>query len=314
MPAQLRVLRRRIRSVESTKKITRAQELIASSRIVKAQRRVEQARPYARRLLAALENVAASTASLDHPLLSEPEAAARSAVILVTSDRGFAGAYSTNAIREGERLAERLRAQSQDTVPYLVGKKGISFYRFRGRELAGEWTGFTEEPSFEDAAQIGSTVLEAFLADGDEGVDEVHIVYTHFVSSVRQEVRARRLLPLVVEEDIPGEDVPLRDDERPPAREQEGPLPLLDFEPSAEEVLDALLPRYLNVLVYDALLMSAASQLAARRRAMKAATDNASDLVKALTREANAARQAEITNEISEIVGGADALASSAAE
>jgi F-type H+-transporting ATPase subunit gamma len=318
MAGQLRVLRRRIRSVESTKKITRAQELIATSRIVKAQQRLEGARPYAFKLLDALENVVTYTAQLDHPLLNEHEAPRRSALILVTSDRGFAGAYSANAIREGERLSERLREQGQEVLPFVVGRKGVGFYRFRSRQMAGEWTGISESPTYDNAADIGAAVLDAFLRDsGEGGVDEIHIVYTHFFTMVRQAARARRLLPLVVQDEPAGEVSPFytptrgvteRAHERP-----EGVQPLLSFEPSAEEVLDALLPKYLNVLIFALLLNSAASELAARRRAMKSATDNAEELIKTLSRQANAARQAEITQEISEIVGGVDALAAASA-
>ncbi len=318
MPAQMRILRRRIRSVESTKKITRAQELIATSRIVKAQQRVEASRPYATRLVTSLERVVATTSRLDHPMLHERERSTRAALILLTSDRGFAGAFSANAIREGERLTEMLRQEGQQVVPFVVGRKGVGYYRFRGRDLAGEWTGFTEAPTYGNAAAIGEAVLERFLADHDEGgVDEVHIVYTHFFNMVRQSARARRLLPLVVEEDTPGEDtaldLPADPDHQRVEFPEVGPLPLIEFEPSWEQVLDALLPRYLIFLIYDGLLMSAASELASRRRAMKSATDNAEDLIKLLTRQANAARQAEITQEISEIVGGADALAAASA-
>jgi F-type H+-transporting ATPase subunit gamma len=194
----------------------------------------------------------------------------------------------------------------------------VSFYRFRGRELAAEWTGFSEAPSYADAAAIGQAVLERFLAEEEDGgVDEIHIAYTHFVNMVRQTARARRLLPLVVQDQPAGEDsafdTPTRPTEDAPPQRREGVQPLLQFEPSPEEVLDALLPKYLNVLIYDFLLMSAASELAARRRAMKSATDNAEELIKTLSREANAARQAEITQEISEIVGGVDALAAASA-
>jgi F-type H+-transporting ATPase subunit gamma len=311
--AQLRVLRRRIRSVLSTKKITRAQELIAASRIVKARQRVEAAVPYASALLSALEQVA-STSSLDHPLLNENREPRRSAVLVITSDRGFAGAYSSNALREAEKLLGFLAEQGQEASLYAVGRKGVSFYRFRDRPLAAEWSGFTADPQFEQAAEIGGRLLEDFLKPTDEGgVDELHIVYTQYVNSVTQRPRARRLLPLVVEEEqaAPGEAgaTSAADDGGRSGELQ----PLYDFEPSPEEVLDALLPKYLNVLVYDALLLSAASEHAARQRAMKSATDNAEELIKDFTREANQARQAEITQEISEIVGGADALAGATA-
>jgi len=310
MGAQLRVLRRRIRSVESTKKITRAQELIAASRIIKAQQRVEAARPYGRAMLTALEAVA-SRSILDHPLLNETADPQRSAVVVITADRGFAGGYSSNALREAEKLLGFLREQGQETTLYVVGRKGISFYRFRGRELAAEWSGFTADPNYEHAAEIGGRVLQDFLTPVDEGgVDEIHVVYTRYVNMVTQRPHARRLLPLVVEEEEvpPGEDgIELH---ATPVGQVEA---LYDFEPSPEEVLDSLLPKYVNVLIYDALLASAASEHASRQRAMKSATDNAEELIKSFTIEANKARQAEITQEISEIVGGVDALAGASA-
>ena len=304
MGAQLRVYRRRIRSVNATKKITKAMELIAASRIVKAQQRVAESSPYAEAITRAVSAVA-SFSDVDHPLTGTVPASeqeghegpARAAMLLITSDRGLAGAYSSNAIKEGERLANLLREQGKDVVPYLVGRKGVAFYRFRNRDIAGEWTGFSESPTYADAKEVADAVIEAFLTPNVEGgVDEIHIVYTQFVSTVQQRTVTRRLLPLEVEET----------DEEP----EGGSFPLYEFEPSAEAVLDALLPRYVESRVYNALLQSAASELAARRRAMKSATDNATELIKTYTRMANAARQAEITQEISEIVGGADALAS----
>jgi F-type H+-transporting ATPase subunit gamma len=300
MGAQLRVYRRRIKTVNSTKKITKAMELIAASRIVKAQQRVTESTPYAEAITRAVSAVA-SFSDVEHPLTGTVPASeqeghegpARAALLLITSDRGLAGAYSSNAIKEGERLSNLLR----DVVPYIVGRKGVGFYRFRNREIAGEWTGFSEAPTYANAKEVADAVIEAFLTANDEGgVDEIHIVYTQFVSTVQQRTVTRRLLPLEVEET----------DEEP----EGGSFPLYEFEPSAEAVLDALLPRYVESRVYNALLQSAASELAARRRAMKSATDNATELIKTYTRMANAARQAEITQEISEIVGGADALAS----
>jgi len=306
MGAQLRVYRRRIRSVNATKKITKAMELIAASRIVKAQQRVTESTPYAEAITRAVSAVA-SFADVDHPLTLSPgqvqgdgEKPTRAAKLLLTSDRGLAGAYSSNAIREGERLTELLRSQGKEAVPFVVGRKGVGFYRFRGRELAGEWTGFSESPTYQDAKEVADAVIEAFLKPTEEGgVDEIHIVYTQFVSMVAQKTVTRRLLPLEIEET----------EEEP----EGGALPLYEFEPSAEEVLDALLPRYVESRVYNALLQSAASELAARRRAMKSATDNATELIKSYTIKANAARQAEITQEISEIVGGANALADATA-
>jgi F-type H+-transporting ATPase subunit gamma len=307
MGAQLRVYRRRIRSVNATKKITKAMELIAASRIVKAQQRVAESSPYAEAITRAVSAVA-SFSDVDHPLTGTVPASeqeghegpARAALLLITSDRGLAGAYSSNAIKEAERLANLLREQGKEVVPYIVGRKGVAFYRFRNREIAGEWTGFSESPTYADAKEVADALIEAFLtSNADGGVDEIHLVYTQFVSMVTQRTVARRLLPLEVEETT----------EEP----EGGAFPLYEFEPSAEAVLDALLPRYIESRIYNALLQSAASELAARRRAMKSATDNATELIKTYTRMANAARQAEITQEISEIVGGADALASATA-
>jgi len=299
MGAQLRVYRRRIRSVQATKKITRAMELIAASRIVKAQQRVEASTPYAVVLTRAL-SAAASNATVDHPLTTERENPTRAAVLVVTSDRGFAGAYNANAIREGEALGALLRSAGREPVPYIVGRKGVAFYRFRGRELAGEWTGFSEAPSYGNAKEVANALIGAFLTPTDEGgVDEIHCVYTEFVNMVTQRALATRILPLEVEET----------EEEP----EGGAFPQYEFEPSAEEVLDTLLPRYVESRIYNAMLQSAASEQAARRRAMKSASDNADDLIKSLSRAANQARQAEITQEISEIVGGADALAAASA-
>jgi len=299
MGAQLRVYRRRIRSVQATKKITRAMELISASRIVKAQQRVAASSPYAEAITRAV-SAAASYGSADHPLTTEKPDRTRAAMLLITSDRGLAGAYSSNAVKEGEKLTELLRADAKEVVPYLSGRKGIAFYRFRHREIAGEWSGFSDNPQYVHAKQIADALIETFLTPTEEGgVDEIHIVSTQFVSMLTQQPVVRRLLPLEVEET----------EEEPPG----GAFPLYEFEPSAEGVLDALLPRYVESRVYNALLQSAASEHAARRRAMKSATDNAQELIKTYTRLANAARQAEITQEISEIVGGANALAEASA-
>lgn len=322
MGAQLRELRRRIRSVESTKKITRAQELIAASRIIKAQQRADAARPYTRALIAALE-AAAANARLDHYLLAGDGKPQRSAVLVVTSDRGFAGAYTSNVLRQAEALTGLLREQGQEVVPYVVGTKGVAWFRFRGREVGGDYTGFSGQPAYGNARQIADDLLDAInTPTEDGGVDEIHVVSTHFINMVRQEVRARRLFPIIVE-DVPPEELHEFEDgavRRTNAdtgtddAEPIGALPLYDFEPSADEVVDALLPQYAGNLVYTTLLQAAASEWAARRRAMKSATDNAGELQQTLKREANAARQAEITQEISEIVGGVDALAAAAQE
>jgi F-type H+-transporting ATPase subunit gamma len=307
MAAQLRVLRRRIRSVESTKKITRAQELIAASRIVKAQGRLDQTRPYFRALITAL-SAAVSYVTVDHPLLTPRETPRRAAVIVFTADRGFAGAYSANAIREARMLVNLLEAEGMEVDLYAVGQKGIQYFTFRGRELAGTWSGFTEEPTYGDASAIGDVVIESFQrGSADGGVDQIHGVGHVFVNRVSQQPTARRMLPIEVQV----EEVDTRTEAQAPDGEER--FPLYEFEPSPEGVLDSLLPLYVKWFIYSALLHAAASEHAARQRAMKSATDNAEDLIKTLTREANQARQAEITQEISEIVGGADALAAAAA-
>ncbi|MCW2665538.1 MAG: synthase gamma chain [Frankiales bacterium] len=294
MGAQLRVYRRRIRSVQSTKKITRAMELIAASRIVKAQQRVTAAQPYARQITRVISALA-SQSTVDHPLISEKPNPSRAAILVITSDRGLAGGYNANALKEARSLEETLRREGKEPVTYAIGRKAVGYYRFRGREVAQSWTGFSEQPRYEDAKEVADTLIGAFIeATENGGVDEIHVVYTEYVSALTQRPVANRVLPLVVEES----DAP------PP----EGALPLYEFEPSPEALLDTLLPRYVETRVYAALLESAASESASRRRAMKAATDNADELIKSLTRAANSARQAEITQEISEIVGGAAAL------
>ncbi|TWE07973.1 F0F1 ATP synthase subunit gamma [Rudaeicoccus suwonensis] len=301
MGAQMRVYRQRIRSVQATKKITHAMEMIAASRVVKARHAVAQSTPYAIALTRACSAVATHS-NTDHPLTTERDNPKRAAVLIFTSDRGLAGAYSVNAIKTSAELIERLRGEGKDVAVYLVGRKAVSYYKFRRREFEREWTGFTDSPQFEQAKQIGDVLTGEFVKGSEEGgVDEVHLVYTRFVSMVSQEPQVVRLLPLEVVEgdlDSDGDGVP-----------DSGPLPLYEFEPGADKVLDALLPQYITARIFNALLQSAASELAARQRAMKSATDNAEELIKTYTRLANQARQAEITQEISEIVGGASALA-----
>ncbi|MDP1712284.1 MAG: F0F1 ATP synthase subunit gamma [Candidatus Nanopelagicaceae bacterium] len=301
MGAQLRVYRRRMRSVKATKKITKAMELISASRIVKAQQKVWASTPYANELTRAVSALA-TYSSTDHPLTTAEENPMRAAVLIISSDRGMAGAYSNNAIKEGEQLATLLRERGLEVRPYLVGRKAVNYYKFRNRDVAGSWTGFSDSPTYENAKEVADALIKAFVADAsseDFGIDEIHIIYTEFQSMMTQTAMAKRMLPLeVVETDAP---IP------------EGLLPMYEFEPDATSVLDALLPRYIEARIFNAMLQSAASEHAARRRAMKSATDNADDLIKSLTRRANAARQAEITQEISEIVGGADALASASA-
>ncbi|MFI8179280.1 F0F1 ATP synthase subunit gamma [Actinacidiphila glaucinigra] len=302
MGAQLRVYKRRIKTVTATKKITKAMEMISASRIVKAQRQVAASSPYADELTRAVAAVATGS-NTNHPLTTEAENPTRAAVLLVTSDRGLAGGYSSNAIKAADRLTERLRAEGKEVVHYIIGRKGVAYYGFRERPIAGSWTGFTDKPMYADAKSVADPLIDQVLKDTAEGgVDELHIVFTEFVSMLTQAPVERRLLPLSLDEATGGE-----------ARKEGEILPLYDFEPSAEGVLDALLPRYVESRIFNALLQGAASEHAARRRAMKSATDNAEELIKTLTRLANQARQAEITQEISEIVGGSSALADASA-
>jgi F-type H+-transporting ATPase subunit gamma len=301
MALSVREYRARIKSTESMKKITRAMELIAASRIIKAQHRAQSAAPYARELTRAVSAVA-TYSNVDHPLTREPEDPKRAAVLIMTSDRGLAGAYSSSVLKEAERLAEKLRSEGKEIETYIAGRKGEAYFRFRGRPVVRTWTGFSDQPSYDVAKDIGESLIGAFLLDesekngGQRGVDEVHLVYTRFRSMLVQEPTAVRLLPLEV---VEGEEKPATDDV----------LPLYEFEPSAEHVLDGLLPRYVQSRIFFAMLQAAASELAARQKAMKSATDNADELIKKYTRIANQARQAGITQEISEIVGGVNALA-----
>jgi F-type H+-transporting ATPase subunit gamma len=303
MGAQLRVYRRRIRSTKSMAKITRAMELIAAARITKAQRAAEAAGPYAREITRAVSALAGRVT--DHPLLSEAENPKRAAVLVITSDKGLAGAFTANVLKEADSLTQLLKEQGKEVLTYVVGRKGGAFYKFRERPLEEQWDGITERPTYANAQEIGSTLMEKFTQDTEEGgVDEIHVVSTEFVSMLTQRAVSVRVLPMEIEE--------VGEEELQEAHGGQA-LPLYEFEPSAEEVLDQLLPQYVVNRIYFSLLESAASQQASRRAAMKAATDNAEELVKNLTRLANQARQAEITNEISEIVGGADALAGASA-
>ena len=303
MAVSLREYRAKIRSVKSTQKITRAMELIAASRIIKAQQRAQAAAPYARELTRAVSAVA-TFSNIDHALTTEPEDPKRAAILVVTSDRGLAGAYSSNVLKEAERLGERLRSEGKEVDLYISGRKGEAYYRFRRRPMVQAWSGFSDQPTYDVASDIGATLIAAFLGDDDaeseegapQGVDEVHVVYTRFRSMLVQEPTAVRLLPLEVVEGT-----------EPPADSEV--LPLYEFEPSPTDVLDALLPKYVQSRIFFAHLQAAASELAARQKAMKAATDNAEELIKKYTRIANQARQAGITQEISEIVGGVNALA-----
>jgi len=295
MGAQIRVYRQKISSTTSMRKIFKAMELIATSRIGKARARVSASLPYANAITRAVSAVASQN-EIDHPLVTEPEQIRRAAVLVITSDRGLAGSYSASVLKQAEGLNELLRAEGKEVKTYLVGRKAQAYFDFRNRSYARVWTGNTDAPEFETAKEIGAALLEEFANDFVEGgVDEIHVVYTRFKSMVTQEPTVVRLLPLEVEEQTVSES---------------DLLPLYEFEPESEQVLDALLPRYIESRLFAAMLQAAASELAARQRAMKSAGDNATELIKKYTRLRNTARQAEITQELSEIVAGADALAS----
>jgi F-type H+-transporting ATPase subunit gamma len=308
MGAQLRVYRRRIRSVQSTKKITKAMELIAASRIVKAQARMTAARPYAEELTKAL-GALGQNASLEHPMLTGVANPRRSGILVITSDRGLAGGYNANALRQANELAARLKDEGKEPVRYVIGRKGAAYFNFRHIELGGMWTGFSEQPNFVDARDATEAIVAALTAtsegesDGRPGIDELYVIYTRFQNSVTQVPTVAQVSPVksaVVDESS---------DE-----ESSGPQTQYEFEPEPQRLIAALLPRYISARIFSALLESAASESAARRRAMKSASDNATDLIKTYTRLANQARQAEITQEISEIVGGADALAATGSD
>jgi F-type H+-transporting ATPase subunit gamma len=309
MAGQLRVLRRRVTSVRSLKKITKAMELVATSRIAKAQERVAASLPYSYAITDVLTALA-SSADINHPLLVPRPTVRRAGVLVITSDRGLCGAYNANAIRTCEELITKLRDEGKQTQLYVVGRKGVAYYSFRGRPIEQSWTGFSDQPTFADAREISQTLVKAFEAGADDdegtpgadgvvGVDELHVVHTQFKSLMTQAPVANFLAPMQVEETEQTEEII---------------LPAYEYEPDPDTLFDALLPKYLNTRVYAALIDAAASEWAARRRAMKSATDNAEDVIQSLTREMNSARQAEITQEISEIVGGANALAAAGSE
>ncbi|MDX8053590.1 F0F1 ATP synthase subunit gamma [Lentzea kristufekii] len=296
MGAQIRELRQRIRTVNSTKKITKAYELIATSRLAKAQTRVAASRPYADEITNVLSALAEASANLDHPLLSERENPKRAAVLVVTSDKGMCGGYNANVLKAAEQLIQLLKSEGKEPVLYVTGRKAIGYYNFRRREVTASWSGFSQTPHYVNAVEAGDALVEAFLEgteNGAQGVDEIHVVYTEFKSMLSQTPTARRIAPMDVE--YTGET-------------PKGPRAVYDFEPSAEALLGAMLPKYVKTRLFSAMLEAAASESAARRTAMKAATDNATELVRNLSRAANSARQAQITQEISEIVGGASAL------
>jgi len=297
MGAQLRVYRQKIKSAQTTKKITRAMELISASRIQKAQQRVAASGPYSRAVTRAVSAVA-TFSTVDHPLTTEPETVERAAIVVFSSDRGLAGAFNSNVLREAGELAARLTAEGKDIVYYLVGRKAVAYFAFRRRDAERIWTGNTDAPVFETAKEIGDAVVAKFLQPAsDGGVDEIHIVYNRFVSMLVQVPEVVRLLPLEIVEGV----------EAPAAGDL---FPLYEFEPEVGDVLDALLPVYIESRLFNAMLQSAAAKHAATQKAMKSASDNADKLIKDYTRLANNARQSEITQQISEIVGGADALSS----
>lgn len=301
MGAQLRVYRQKIKSAQTTKKITRAMELISASRIYKAQQRVAASTPYSKAVTRAVSAVA-TYSNIDHPLTTEPERIDRAAIVIFTSDRGLAGAFSSNVLKEVEQLSTLLRSQGKDVVYYLVGRKAVGYFNFRRRQARQQWIGGTDLPEFETAKAIADVVLADFNTEAKEGgVDEIHMVYNRFVSMISQVPEVVRLLPLEV---VEGAEPPAKSDV----------FPLYEFEPDVNKVLDALLPVYIESRIFNAMLQSAASEHAARQKAMKSATDNAEKLILNYTRLSNQARQAEITQQISEIVGGADALATSGDE
>lgn len=323
--ASILELRSRIKSVNSTKKITKAQELIATSRITKAQIRVAASKPYAEEITKVLTELASASASLDHPLLNERPEPKRAAVLVVTSDRGMCGGYNSNVLKQAEELMALLRSEGKEPVVYVLGSKGLGYYTFRGRDIGAAWTGFSQDPGYSDAAKASRHLVELFMAgsgnqvaapNGEgtiEGVDELHIVYTRFVSMLTQTPEVRRMATLEVF--VSEERIELGDDMLTNGHDDDhdnGPVADFSFEPEPEKLLGALLPKYVSTRIFSSLLDAAASESAARRTAMKAATDNANELVNTLSRQANQARQAQITQEISEIVGGANALASSA--
>lgn len=308
--AQVRVLKQKIKATQSTQKLVKAQELIATSRIAKSQARVAASAPYSAQITQVLTALA-TVSSLDHPLLTEREDARRIGILLMTSDRGLCGGFNANAIKAAEELAALVRQQGREPVMYIVGRKGLAYYTFRNRPVAASWTGFSEKPVYADAEAAAAAMMEAFLAgsagtvrlaDGTEmaGIDGIHVVATHFVSMISQVARARRVAPMEIE--YVGTDAP------------GGPLPSYEFEPDPESLMDALLPKYVTTRIYAALLDSAASESAARRAACKNASDNAADIIRKTTLLANQARQAQITQELSEIVGGVEALAASSSE
>ena len=306
MAAQVRVLRQRVKAVQSTQKTTKAMEMIATSRIAKAQAKVLAAAPYSSQITEVLTALATAS-TLDHPLLNERPNPKRAGILVITSDRGLCGGFNANVLKATEELTALLRSQGKEPVYFVVGRKGVGYFRFRQRAIEQSWTGFSEQPTYDDAVAASEALLPAFVAgsdgqldDGTTGIDEIHLVSTHFESMITQTPNVRRVAPMEIEYVESSADSPL--------------LPAYEFEPEPGALLDALLPKYVTTRIFAALLDSAASESAARRAACKAATDNANDIIKILSRQANQARQAQITQELSEIVGGAAALAAAGSE
>lgn len=295
MGAQLRALRSRIRSIKSTAKITRAQELIAASHISRAQNRLAAAKPYAREITHAVSALLSHHVHLEHPILNFAPDRSRVAILVITSDRGFCGGYNHTVLRNAESLAQKVREEGREPLFYVTGGRGTDYFQFRNRPTEANWAGFSGAPTYAMAAEIGQLLTETYVRPTREGgVGEVHVVYTEFVSMLTQRLTVRRILPLEIEdvEAQEGKDLP----------------PAYDFEPTPALVLDELLKQYVHARIWHMLLESAAAEHAARRQAMMSATDNANELIGALSRKANEARQEEITNELSEIVSGANAL------
>ena len=286
----------------ATKKITKAMELIAASKVIRAQQAARRALPYTRELNRAVSALATHTRNLDHPLTTQVEKPRRAALVVFTSDRGMNGAFNSNVLKVAAQMRTRLEDQGMEVKRYVVGRKGMAYMKFRQIEMVRTWEGFSDAPTFANAHEIAAVLIEDFLTPYEEGgVDEIHAVYTRMESMLTQTPRVRRLLPMEVVEGV----AELGELDH---------IPQYEFEPDPETVLDELMPLYVRSRVWFYLLQTAASILASQQRAMKSATDNAQQLIESLTREANQARQAEITQEITEIVGGASALAEASAE
>ena len=325
--ATLRELRDRIRSVNSTKKVTKAQELIATSRITKAQARVEASQPYAAEMTSMMNKLAAAS-TLEHDMLREREDGNVAAILVVTSDRGMCGGYNNNVFKKAAQLQALLESKGYEVVRYVTGNKGIGHYKFREDEVVGSWGGFSQDPTWETTHDVRRHLIDGFIAGshgttmgrdglhaqgegaGVRGFDQVHVVYTEFESMLTQTARAQQLLP--VQPVIQDEEYHLGESALTDSESADDVAAGFEFEPDADTLMEALLPQYVSRILFAMFLEASASESAARRTAMKSATDNATEMVEDLSRVANQARQAQITQEISEIVGGAGALSDSA--